>query len=123
MGPTDQECAIIWRIFDLDVHGTNQTFDHILENPVPNYTDPGHFHREIEVLFHQLPTAIARRSQLANPDDFLTRGETGVPILVAIGRGFSKASPPRRTSTSPSADASEDSTSTSTQSTPHWPAN
>ena len=95
MGPTDQECAIISRIFDLDVHGTNQTFDHMLENPVSNYTDPGHFQREIEVLFHQFPTAIARRSQLANPDNFHTRGETGVPILVAMGRGPSEASPPR----------------------------
>ena len=123
MGPTDQECAIICRIFDLDVHGTNQTFDHILENPVPNYTDSGHFQREIEVLFHQFPTAIARRSQLANPDDFLTRGETGVPILVAMGRGSSKASLPGRTSTSPSADTSVGSTSASAPSTPHWPAN
>ena len=76
MGPTDQECAIISRIFDLDVHGTNQTFDHMLENPVSNYTDPGYYQRVIEVLFHQFPTAIARRSQLANPDDWIRTPRT-----------------------------------------------
>ncbi|MBQ89463.1 MAG: (2Fe-2S)-binding protein [Acidimicrobiaceae bacterium] len=82
MGPTDQEREIIRRIFDFDEHGITQMFDDVMENPVSKYTDPDHFQREIEVLFRQFPIVIAHRSQLANPGDFLTHGETGVPILV-----------------------------------------
>ena len=82
MGPTDHEREIIRRIFDFDEHGTTQMFDDVMENPVSKYTDPDHLQREIEVLFRQFPIAIAHRSQLTNPGDFLTHGETGVPILV-----------------------------------------
>tara|TARA_S200000501_G_scaffold20383_1_gene18136 strand:+ start:748 stop:1119 length:372 start_codon:yes stop_codon:yes gene_type:complete len=88
MDPTEHEYEVIRRIFDFDEHGTNRMFNDVMENPVSKYTDPDHLQRELELPSRQLPIAIADRSQPAQPDDFLTRGETGVPVVVAIGEGI-----------------------------------
>jgi phenylpropionate dioxygenase-like ring-hydroxylating dioxygenase large terminal subunit len=46
------------------------------------YLDPDRFDRETKILFRDLPLAIAHRSTLATPGDFITHDASGVPLLV-----------------------------------------
>lgn len=79
---SSEERDIIRRLLDLTEQKSTQMLPDVGVNPVSNYTDPAKLQQEIDVLFRTFPIAIAHRSQLAEPGDFLTHDDTGVPIIV-----------------------------------------
>jgi len=82
MGTTAEEREIIRRILDHEANGTTDTLPSVMDNPTTHYTDPEQLRQEIDVLFRNFPLAIAHRSELAEPGDFVTHDDTGMPILV-----------------------------------------
>lgn len=82
MATTAEERSIIRRILDHEANGTTDTLPAVMDNPINHYTDPEQLRQEIDVLFRNFPLAIAHRSELAEPGDFVTHDDTGVPILV-----------------------------------------
>lgn len=82
MATSDEERDIIRRILDLTERGTTHTLDEVAANPITNYTDPDRYADEVRVLFREFPLVIGHASDLAQPGDFFTHDETGVPILV-----------------------------------------
>lgn len=52
---------------------------------VASYTDPARHEREVEALFRGMPVAIAHRSSLSAPGDFVTHDANGLPLLVVRG--------------------------------------
>lgn len=83
MGTTAEERDIIRRLLDHDEQKSTDMLPSVMDNPVAKYTDADRLQQEIDVLFRSFPIAIAHRSELAEPGDFLTHDQTGVPILVA----------------------------------------
>ena len=81
MATTAEERDIIRRILDHEANGTTDTLPAVMDNPIGHYTDPDQLRQEIDVLFRQFPLAIAHTSELAEPGDFVTHDDTGVPIL------------------------------------------
>lgn len=77
-----EEREIIRTILDFSERKTTHLLDDVMDNPVSNYNDLAQLQAEIDVLFRQFPIIIAHRSQLAEPGDFITHSDTGVPILV-----------------------------------------
>lgn len=77
-----QEQDIIREILDLEARKTTHMLPEIMENPVSNYNDPKQLERETNILFRNFPIIIGHASDLAEPGDFLTHDDTGVPILV-----------------------------------------
>ena len=77
-----EERDIIRELLDLVEHKSTQMLPEVGVNPVSNYTDPNKLRDEIDVLFRHFPIALAHRSDLAEPGDFITHDDTGVPILV-----------------------------------------
>ncbi len=59
----------------------------IARSPVARYTCPERFSREREVLFRALPAVVAHGSELAEPDSFLARDFTGLPLLLTRDSG------------------------------------
>lgn len=53
--------------------------------PVAAYLDPERYAREVERLFRGTPVAIAHRSALAAPGDFVTHDANGLPVLAVRG--------------------------------------
>lgn len=82
MGTTAEERSIIRRILDHEANGTTDMLPSVMDNPITHYTDPEQLRQEIDVLFRNFPLAIAHRSELAEPGDFVTHDDTGMPILV-----------------------------------------
>ena len=82
MGTSSEEREIIRHLLDLTEQNSTQMLPDVAVNPVSNYTDPAKLEQEIDVLFRTFPIAIAHRSQLAEPGDFVTHDDTGVPIIV-----------------------------------------
>lgn len=82
MSISTEERTIIERILDHSAAGTTDELPEIAMHPVTNYTDPDQLGREIKTLFRNFPLIIGHRSDVAEPGDFLTHDETGVPILV-----------------------------------------
>ena len=82
MAISAEEREIIREILDLHERRTTHTLPEVMDNPVANYTDPARLEREVEVLFREFPIVLAHVSELAEPGDFVTHDETGVPILV-----------------------------------------
>ncbi len=82
MATTAEEREIIRRILDHEANGTTDTLPQVMDNPVTHYTDPEQLRQEVDVLFRNFPLAIAHRSEVAKPGDFVTHDDTGVPILV-----------------------------------------
>ena len=56
--------------------------DAVATSPVSRYTCPERFSRERQTLFRTLPAVVAHGSELAEPDSFLTRDYTGLPLLL-----------------------------------------
>jgi phenylpropionate dioxygenase-like ring-hydroxylating dioxygenase large terminal subunit len=77
-----EERDIIRELLHHVEHKSTEMLPEVGLNPTSNYTDPLKLQREIDVLFREFPIAIAHRSDLAAPGDFLTHDDTGVPILV-----------------------------------------
>lgn len=77
-----QERDIIKEVLDLEKQNTTHMLPEVLENPVAHYNDPKQLEQEINVLFRTFPIIIGHTSDLAEPGDFLTHDDTGVPILV-----------------------------------------
>ena len=77
-----EEREIIRQLLDHVDQNSTHMLPEVAANPVSNYTDPAKLQQEIDVLFRQFPIAIAHRSDLAEPGDFITHDDTGVPILV-----------------------------------------
>lgn len=91
--PTSSEDReIIRQILDFVDQGTTHMLPEVTENPVTKYTDPEQLQQEIDVLFRNFPIAVAHTSELAEPGDFVTHDDTGVPLLVTrTGDGTVKA--------------------------------
>ncbi len=77
-----QERDIIREILDLEERRTTHMLREVMENPVANYNDPKQLEQEINILFRNFPIIIGHVSDVAEPGDFLTHDDTGVPILV-----------------------------------------
>ena len=56
--------------------------DAVATSPVARYTCPERFARERHKLFRALPSIVAHRSELAEPDRFITRDFAGLPLLL-----------------------------------------
>ena len=56
--------------------------DDVATSPVARYTCPDRFSRERRKLFRALPAVVAHRSELPEPDSFLTREFAGLPLLL-----------------------------------------
>jgi len=83
MSISTEERGIIQDVLDLNRRKTTQMFPQMMENPVAKYNDPKQLEQEINILFRNFPIIIAHSSDLAQPGDFLTHDDTGVPILVS----------------------------------------
>jgi len=79
---SSEECGIIQEILEHNAQNTTHMLGEVMENPVSNYTDPAQLDAEINVLFRNFPIIIGHVSDVAEPGDFLTHDDTGVPILV-----------------------------------------
>ena len=79
---SDEEQGIISDILDHAAAGTTHMLPEMMLNPVTNYYDQTKFDREVEVLFRRFPIIVGHVSQLAEPGDFFTHDDTGVPILI-----------------------------------------
>ena len=77
-----EERDIIRRILDLSDRDTTDMLPEVMVNPVTKYTDPQQLQQEIDVLFRNFPIAVAHRSEVAEPGDFVTHDDTGMPIIV-----------------------------------------
>jgi len=66
--------------------GTTHMLDREYRNAVGHYLDPEQFRREKEILFRRYPVAVGFSSQVRQPGDFFTHGDSGVPILVTRDR-------------------------------------
>ena len=75
MATTAEEREIIRRILDHEANGTTDTLPQVMDNPVTHYTDPEQLRQEVAVLFCNYPLAIAHRSEVAEPGDFVTHDE------------------------------------------------
>ncbi|SDY87751.1 Phenylpropionate dioxygenase, large terminal subunit [Lentibacter algarum] len=82
MAISAQEREIIHEILDMEQRKTTHMLPEVMENPVSNYCDPKQLEQEINILFRNFPIIIGHTSDLAEPGDFLTHDDTGVPILV-----------------------------------------
>ncbi len=82
MATTSEEREIIRRILDHEANGTTDMLPAVMDNPINHYTDPEQLRQEVDVLFRNFPLVVAHRSELAEPGDFVTHDDTGVPILV-----------------------------------------
>ena len=87
MSITSEERGIIQEILDLSSANTTHMLPEIMENPVTNYSDPDQLDKEINVLFRNFPIIIGHCSDVAEPGDYLTHDDTGVPILVTRTQG------------------------------------
>lgn len=79
---TPEEQRIIEEILDLAERKTTHMLPEVMENPVAKYTCPDQLDKEINILFRNFPIILGHVSDLAEPGDFLTHDETGVPLLV-----------------------------------------
>lgn len=79
---SDQERDIIQEVLDLSEQKTTHLLPEVIEHPVSKYNDPEQLKQEIETLFREFPIVIGHISDVAEPGDFLTHDDTGVPILV-----------------------------------------
>ena len=81
MPTSAEERDIIRKILDLNEHDTTHMLGEVMHNPVAKYTDPAQLQHEMDILFRNFPIVIAHASELANPGDFVTHDEMGVPIV------------------------------------------
>ena len=81
-----EELAIIETVLDYCESGSTHLQSDIMLNPVEHYTNPEQLKKEIDVLFRQFPIVVAHCSQLAEPGEFITHNDTGVPLLVTRNR-------------------------------------
>lgn len=79
---SNEERCIIERILAHITAGTTDMLPDIMHNSVSNYADPDQLKQEISILFRNFPIMIAHSSEMANPGDFFTHDDTGVPILL-----------------------------------------
>lgn len=82
MSISSEERHIIERILEHSAAGTTDMMPDIMYNPVTNYADPDQLKQEINILFRNFPIMIAHSSEMADPGDFFTHDDTGVPILL-----------------------------------------
>ena len=61
--------------------------DEVATSPVSRYTCPDRFAQERQKLFRSMPVIVARSSELAGPDAFLTRDYAGLPLLLTRDGG------------------------------------
>ena len=76
------EIELLEELAGLREAGSFHLDDAVATSPVPRYTCPERFSRERRVLFRALPVVAAHRSELAEPDSFLTRDLVGLPLLL-----------------------------------------
>jgi len=79
---TREERGIIEDILRHAEQKTTHMLPEMMANPVDHYTSPAQLEAEINTLFRKFPIILGHVSDLAEPGDFLTHDETGVPILV-----------------------------------------
>ena len=77
-----EERDIIARILDHSANGTTDMLPDVMPNPVTRYTDPAQLDAEMKTLFRNFPIIIAHSSEIAEPGDFMTNEDFGVPIIV-----------------------------------------
>ena len=82
MNISNQERDIIKEVLDLAERKTTHMLPEVMENPVAKYNDQQQLEQEINILFRNFPIIIGHVSDVAEPGDFLTHDDTGVPILV-----------------------------------------
>ena len=86
MAISADERFIIEQILKMGEDGSTHELPDVLDNPIGNYNDPDKHAKEMEVLFKNFPIAVAHASEIANPGEFFTFDDTGVPIIVTRDR-------------------------------------
>ena len=81
-----EELEIIRTVLDYRETGSTHLEPGVMLNPVSHYADAAQLEREIEVLFRKFPIIVAHSSQLAEPGQYITHNDTGVPLLVTRNR-------------------------------------
>ncbi len=79
---TQEERGIIQRVLDHAEAGTTDMLDGVMTHPVSNYFDPAQVKAETETLFRNFPIIMGHVSQLAEPGDYFTNDDLGVPLLI-----------------------------------------
>lgn len=82
MAVTAEERQIIEEILELAANKTTHMLPEVMENPISKYTCPDQYKQEKDVLFRNFPLILGHVSDLAEPGDYFTHDDTGVPILV-----------------------------------------
>ena len=77
-----EEQKIIEQTLEYCESGKTTMTDEIMLNPVTNYNDPKKLDDEINTLFRKFPIIVAHISEVAEPGEFITHNDTGIPILV-----------------------------------------
>jgi len=81
-----EELAIIETVLGYCENGSTHLQADIMLNPVEHYTSHAQLEQETSVLFRKFPIIVAHSSQLAEPGEFITHNDTGVPLLVTRNR-------------------------------------
>jgi phenylpropionate dioxygenase-like ring-hydroxylating dioxygenase large terminal subunit len=87
MTTSPEEKSIIKTVLEYCDSGATHMEAETVLSPVGNYTDPDQLQREIETLFRKFPIIVGHREQLAEPGQYFTHDDTGIPILVTRIRG------------------------------------
>lgn len=82
MTVSNEERKIIREVLELTEQKTTHMLPEVMVNPTEKYTSTEQYQKEVEVLFRKFPLIVGHVSDLAEPGDFLTHNETGVPMLV-----------------------------------------
>lgn len=83
---SSEEFDIIKTVLAYSESGGTHMEPDVLLNPVTHYYDPARLQREVDTLFRKFPIILGHRAQLAEPGQYLTHNDTGVPILVTRNR-------------------------------------
>lgn len=86
MGNSTEELKIIETVFEYCEQGTTHMEPDVLFNPVTYYTDTEHFKLEMETLFRKFPIIVGHTEQVAEPGQFFTHDDTGIPMLITRTR-------------------------------------
>ena len=76
------EIELLEELAGLREGGAFHLDDAVATSPVTRYTCPQRFELERQKLFRALPAIVAHRSELPEPDSFLTREFAGLPLLL-----------------------------------------
>jgi len=82
MANSAEELDIIRTVLGYCETGETHMEPSVMLNPVSHYTDPARLQLETDILFREFPIIVGHVAQLAEPGQYFTHNDTGVPILL-----------------------------------------